>query len=258
MRRYVLSTRAHNTIRVDGQDQNRRLRHRGDMSWERQAALLAAGIDPHQQAEAGALQNSLTTPCGARWRFTSAFDVVEATYDEGYGPTAARTVRHDRRVIFLKPRAGASAGPLLLVIDRMLPLDGAEHAYEALWHLAGEQVVAAGLTTASDDHGTANLTIVASAVPSLKLSLVAAQETPEWQGWKSINDHQQGEYAPAPTAVYTWRAAGPSRLVTLLYPTRPGERCPVMALEADSDPDATGVRLRLDDERVIELDERDI
>ena len=28
MRRYVLSTRAHNTIRIDGQDQNRRINYR--------------------------------------------------------------------------------------------------------------------------------------------------------------------------------------------------------------------------------------
>ena len=47
MRRYVLSTRAHNTIRVDGHDQNRR--------------LYFHGVTP-----------DLTEPCGARWRFTPA------------------------------------------------------------------------------------------------------------------------------------------------------------------------------------------
>jgi hypothetical protein len=257
MRRYVLSTRAHNTIRVDGQDQNRRLHHRGDMSWERREALRAAGSALQPRAEPEGLEDLLTTPCGARWRFIPAFDAVTAVYDEGYGPTAARSVRHDRRVIFLKPRAGTTVGPLLLVVDRLLPLDSAEHAYEVLWHLAGERAVAAGLTAASDDQGMPNLTIVASRVSSLELSLVAGQEFPEWQGWKGIKDHQQGEYAPAPTARYTWRAAGPSRLATLLYPTRPGERCPVVAVEADSDPDATGVRLRIDDGRVIDLDESD-
>jgi hypothetical protein len=38
---------------------------------------------------------------------------------------------------------------------------------------------------------------------------------------------------------------------------RPGERCPVVALEADTDPKGTGVRLRHDDGGVIDLDERD-
>jgi hypothetical protein len=232
MRRYVLSTRAHNTIRVDGQDQNRR--------------LSFYGVTP-----------DLTEPCGARWRFTAAFDSAEATYDEGYGLTAARTVTHERRVIVLKQEAGAATGPLLLVADRLLPLDGAEHGYQALWHLAGERASTVGLAAASQDQEAANLTILAAAIPGLELSLVAGQETPEWQGWKSIKDHQQGEYTPAPTAVYAWHAAGPSRLVTLLYPTRPGERCPVVALEADPDPRATGVRLRLDNGRAINLDERD-
>jgi hypothetical protein len=232
MRRYVLSTRAHNTIRVDGHDQNRR--------------LYFYGVTPN-----------LTEPCGARWRFTPAFDVVEAAYDEGYGLTAARVVKHERRVILLKQAAGAAMGPLLLVADRLLPLDRAEHGYQALWHLAGERASAAGLTAASEDQGAANLTLLATASPSLELTLVVGQETPEWQGWKAIKDHQQGEYAPTPTAIYTWRAARPSRLVTLLYPTRPGERCPVVALEADPDPRATGVRLQLDDEHMIDLDESD-
>jgi hypothetical protein len=166
-------------------------------------------------------------------------------------------VRHERRVILLKQGAGVAIGPLLLAFDRLLPHDRAGHSYQALWHLASERASAAGLTAASQDQGAANLTILAAAVPNLELALVAGQETPEWQGWKSIKDHQQGEYAPAPTAIYSWRAAGPSRLVTLLYPTRPGKRCPVAALEADPNPRATGVRLRLDDGRAIDLDERD-
>ena len=68
MRRYALSTRSHNTIRVDGQDQNRRATYRYD--------------DP----------DLLTRPAGARWRTTAEYDVAEAEYDEGYGPTADRTV----------------------------------------------------------------------------------------------------------------------------------------------------------------------
>ncbi len=76
MRRYVLSTRSHNTIRVDGQDQNRRL---------------------HYNREAFDVKE----PSAALWRTTEDYDVAEATYDEGYGPAADRTVTHRRQLLFL-------------------------------------------------------------------------------------------------------------------------------------------------------------
>jgi hypothetical protein len=49
--------------------------------------------------------------------------------------------------------------------------------------------------------------------------------------------------------------AGPARLVTLLYPMRPGESCPVGQVEAATDPAMTAIRLHLRDGRIIELDE---
>jgi hypothetical protein len=233
MRRYVLSTRAHNTIRVDGLDQNRRLNFRSQVSAD----------------QPGTLQNPLTTPSGAAWSFTQQLDTAEATYNEGYGPYAKHIVSHHRRVIFFKQSPDPLLGPLLLVIDSLSPSDDAEHQYEALWHLDAGQAEIDGLVTTTSDVNMANLTIIAAPLPALALTLVTGQEAPEWQGWKSIKDNQQGEYVPTPTAVYSWAATGPSQLITLLYPTRPGENCPVVALEAG--PDGAGVRLRLRDGRVV-------
>ena len=67
MRRYVLSTRAHNTIRVDGEDQNRRL------------AYDRARFD-------------VAIPSDGSLRITPEYDVAEGIYDEGYGPEAQRVV----------------------------------------------------------------------------------------------------------------------------------------------------------------------
>jgi hypothetical protein len=232
MRRYVLSTRSHNTIRVDGLDQNRRSHY-----------------DHHDP-------DLLTRPAGARWRTTDSYDAVEADYDEGYGPSVERVATHRRRVLFLKRGLGP-LGPCLLVVDRLLPADDRPHDYQALWHLDATEAVAEGLVARSADPGVANLAVVASGVPGLRLTLVTAQTEPEWQGWRSPLHERQGTELPAPTAVYEWRVSGPSRLATLLYPARTGEACPVRAIVAVPDPAATEITLTLADGTMIALDEGD-
>lgn len=231
MRRYVLSTRGHNTIRVDGHDQHRRLR-----------------FDPSA--------TRLDQPSGALWRTTDRFDTAEATYDEGYGPTAAPIAAHHRRVIFLK-EGPSGLGPCLLAIDRLRPADDAPHRYEVLWRLDADAAEVAGLAIRGRDPEGPTLTIVTAPAPGLALRLAQGEEEPEWQGWKAVGGHQQGEFAPAPTALYQIAAAGPLRLVTLLYPARRGERCPVVALAADPAPDATTIALTLESGDTLSLDERD-
>jgi hypothetical protein len=244
MRRYVLSTRAHNTIRVDGQDQNRRL------SYNR------ADFD-------------VTAPSDGRLRSAPGYDVAEGVYDEGYGPDAAPTVRHERKVIFLKPETfevsetSKVCGPCLLVIDRLTPTDAVAHTYQLLWHLNADQVAVDGLTVRGADHGQPNLTILPAQTTDLTVRLVSGQETPEFQGWKAIKNHQQGEYVATPTALYEWTVvdattAGPARLVTLLYPTRAGAACPVAAVRASSDVAATAIQLTMLDGATINLDEKDL
>jgi hypothetical protein len=233
MRRYVLSTRAHNTIRVDGQDQNRRLR------FDREDTGIIA------------------TPARARWRAGDHQDVAEADYDEGYGPAAERTVTHRRRVLFLKGGAGAP-GPCFLVVDRLLPADGAPHTYQVLWHLNAASAEADGLVVRSRNPDAPNLAIMPAGVAGLRAAVVAGQEAPEWQGWRATKNNAQGPYEPAPTAVYEWTVTGPARLVTLLYPTPAGADCPVRALTAAPDPAASAVRLTLTDGGAIGLDEADL
>ncbi len=231
MRRYVLSTRAHNTIRIDGQDQNRRL------NYDREAF-------------------DVTERAGARWRTTDAYDVAEATYDEGYGPEAARTVTHRRKAIMVKETAGG-LGPFLISVDRLTPEDDAAHTAEILWHLDAFRATVDGVAVHSQADETANLSVLPSATDGLSVELVAGQETPEWQGWVAIKNHQQGQYAPTPTARYELAFSTPVRLVTLLYPTPPGEECLVGAVEAPTDIDATGIRLHLADGSTVDLSEED-
>jgi hypothetical protein len=231
MRRYVLSTRAHNTIRVDGQDQNRRL------NYDRAAFDVAARA-------------------GAHWHSTDAYDAVEATYEEGYGPQAARAVSHTRKVIALK-QAPDGLGPFLLVVDRLVPAGEDAHDYQVLWHLNANAARVSGLVVHSTDEDVANLAIVPARAPGLGIALIVGQATPEWQGWIAIKHHQQGQYAPTPTASYTVRASGPLRLVTALYPTPAGAQCPLIGVGAPADVDETAIRLLLADGAGRDLDEND-
>jgi len=236
MRRYVLSTRAHNTIRVDGQDQNRRLHYRRE------------DMDP-------------TAPAGGRFLTTDDYDLAEAEYDEGYGPDADLRITHRRRVMLVK-RGVEGLGPFLLVVDRLLPQDADAHTYQVLWHTNGGTASQEGLVVATCDEGCANLAIVPAPLDGLRVSIVAGQSPEdggerarEWQGWVAVKDHQQGQYEPAPTAVYEMETAGPVRLVTLLYPTRAGEECPVVGVVAGADPSATDIRLSLRDGGVVDVSE---
>ena len=236
MRRYVLSTRAHNTVRVDGEDQNRRL------SYNRE-------------------EFDVTVPSTLQWRSETAYDVAEAVYDEGYGPNADRSVTHHRKVIFLKQ---FEPGPCFVVIDRLIPSDKKSHMYQWLWHLDTETATINdspdgwALIARSQDEGQANVSLIPANRADLRARIVKGAEEPEFQGWKAIKNHQQGEFAPTPTVIYETRAEGPLRLVTVIYPTRPGETCPIRWVETSGNSLDTTFLLQLtEDGRHIILDEAD-
>jgi hypothetical protein len=144
----------------------------------------------------------------------------------------------------------------MLVFDRLLPSDANTHSYQVLWHLDVERVQVEGLSACSQDTGQPNLCLLAAGGTGLEMNVVSGQESPEWQGWKTIKEHQQGQYAPAPAVVYDLATSGPVRLVTCLYPTRPGESCPVRAVQAGSDVADVDLRLVLIDGSEMALDER--
>lgn len=229
MRRYVLSTRAHNTIRVDGHDQNRRI------AYDRDAF-------------------DVTMPAGAAWRSSAERDVAGAVYDEGYGPAADRTVTHQRTAILLK-RGIQALGPCLIIVDRLTPADNKPHRYQWLWHMNTETAETDGLVARSNDGGLPNLAIIPATRAGLSAAIVCGQETPEFQGWKAIKNHQQGEYMPTPTAVYELEASGPLRMVTVLYPTHIHETNPIAAVEAGTGADDQDMRVMMTDGRAVTLDE---
>ena len=135
-----------------------------------------------------------------------------------------------------------------------MPADEQSHTYQMLWHLAADAATVNGVVVMSADTAKANLAIVPASEAGLSAALVRAQETPEWQGWKNLG-FQQGDYVPAPTAIYGKIASGPVRIVTVLYPTRAGVTCPIASVSASVDIWATAVRVTLADGKTVDINE---
>lgn len=219
MRKYCLSTRGHNTVRVDGLDQNRR------KNFDR-AKEISASHD-------------------LRWSLSDTTDALRASYREGYGPEQDNSVCHERSVYFLKQSEGLR--PFAVVVDRLR--SDREHDYELLWHLDTQSITQDSLRLRA---GTLN--ILTPDAPSEKagLSIAYGQRFPEWQGWYS-GSGLQNHHRPIYTAIY--RLYGQDiRWVTVLYPDG-GEDCPFDHVEASSQPEDTRLILHKTDGSVLDLDE---
>ena len=194
-RRYVLSTRAHNTVRVDDQEQR--------SSGERSTWALPYPFKP--------LDNLWLT--GPQW------DFVEGSYDSGYGTAKAKLadVRHVRSILFVKP-------DYWVITDTLLPADDKAHQYESLFHFTANDAAVTGLA-ASIGGAESGLQIMPAGFDGLSVQVVKGRTEEPVQGW--VN----GPWRAAPTAVYHWTAQGPSRVTYVLYPTAAGKQSPVTAVK---------------------------
>lgn len=225
MHQYVLTSAGHNTVLVDHEGQNRK-----------------ANFRPSEV--------SSDTPADVWWQFGGAIEGAESMYDEGYGPAADRCASHHRRVLFLKSVPGLA--PCFLVIDRLKPLDDEEHSYQALWHLAADQVRLAGRVVQAETPNAPGLSILVSQEPDLKV--IKGQREPVLQGW--IARPEDNAAQEIPTLEVSWRSRRPTRMVTLLWPSPSGQICPIARIEADDDPAETQILLHFAEGEPIRLDER--
>jgi hypothetical protein len=186
-RRYVLSTRAHNTVRIDGQDQNRRIVH--------DSYVLPYPFQP------------LANP----WISRPDFDYVAGVYDDGYGPRGAIRARHRREIVFVKP-------DYWILVDTLEPADGAVHDWETMFHVnAGDaQVQGTRLSAVVDGK---RLDILGYG-PDLTLQVVKGVSEEPVQGWGP------GCKQPIPTALYHNQRAGRTRNVYVLFPTPRADQGP--------------------------------
>ncbi|MBN8216697.1 MAG: heparinase II/III family protein [Spirochaetes bacterium] len=192
-REYALSTRAHNTITVDGKEQ-----HRGD------------AIDPIQ------------APLAWPWLSTPFADFAQASYTNGYQATRFVSkvyypkeftgekdfsVAHRRCVLFAKPY-------YWIVFDE---LGGSgRHRYDSHFHLDAPEAVydpaAQTIRTVRPDVNL-GLHLLDRDAPAVKI--LVGQENPVY-GWA----FQSTAKRPIPTVILTKEGEAPTAFAALLYPYR--------------------------------------
>lgn len=190
MRKYCLSSYAHNTAIVDGMGQNRR----NGYCWQ------AEDINKRAAMRYGEREN---------------FVIAEGVYDEGYGD-GKLDVTHTRTLLWLKNGTSGFASPFYLVLDTFCA-EGV-HTYETLWHAADDFAyteTAGGVDF--DCRDDVHFRIQTSA----DMRVVRGQSEPYLCGWLP---RREGEHQLAAVAVCQTTAQTEASMVTLLYPYVEG-RC---------------------------------
>lgn len=178
-RNYFVSTRAHNTILIDGQEQKR------------------LSLNETHRA---------TTPLTNRWLSNDRLDFASGTYDYGYGSKRI-PVAHSRYILFKKKE-------YWLVID-YLTGEG-QHEFDALYHFTpGEIRVDDSHNSVRTLHRDGkNIKLVSGATVPIKIEFLQGQENPE-QGWISLNT---GERVAAPTVIFSGLGKLPVLMATVIQP----------------------------------------
>ncbi|MBI2298511.1 MAG: heparinase II/III-family protein [Armatimonadetes bacterium] len=228
-RRYVLSTRGHNTLRIDGQDQHR-------------AGLTATYV-------------TSTPVADLAWDTSPDLDYACGVYADGYGPGWAIRVTHRREVVFVKP-------DYFVVVDTVEG-EGA-HTIESLFHLNHDEADVEGSVARSVDPGVSNVLVAAAPVDGLQVRIAKGETAPEVQGfipgerwhasWRTPGatppEHGKRE---VPTVVYTLRARLPAKLayVVMPYPAKQRPEVTCRLLPPDGEGTALEVTLPGGQRRVI-------
>lgn len=219
MRRYVLSTRAHNTVRVDAKDQNRLKNY----AWKEE--------DIREKAD-------------LKWRLGPVWDYGESNYREGYGENPCPGTVHNRRVFFNKSQKEGKP-PFLVVVDRMASDE--IHRYEWLWHIDSELEAV--------QKGRISFHEIDAAFSAGEAEVIEGREEPEWQGFKAVGT-KQGMYRKLP-CVSIKADAGQIRIVTVLSPCK-GLSGRVHKVTASAMPEEDSVVISFEDGTEIAFREQEI
>ena len=211
MRRYVLTTRSHNTGLVDGLPQNRR-------ASKKQSFKM---VDGRRKI----VTDELRIKSNLRAKIGEDIEVAEGTYDEGYGPNLVQAT-HKRKVIFFK-NGLANSAPFFVLIDRYATGDEDEHTFETSFQLPTVPVSAFNNKVTAKYETGAELNFITSVNPKIYIG----QHQPEYMGWRPDHTPEVKEHFPAPLLSYSVKAKE-ANIVTVLYPS-PDSECPVSNVTAD-------------------------
>ena len=225
MRKYALSTRSHNTIRIDGLDQSQWRTYR----WRNE--------DINKKAE-------------YEFETTPGRDRARAAFKAGYGHQGLKAT-HDRTALFLKDVEGLT--PFFVIVDRVAAPDENKHKFEIIWHCE-ESDLSITNSTFTADFGKGVGLFSATSASDATITDRKGQKKPYLQGWKPLWIVKPHEDTPIPTPVVEGTFTGARRIVTVLYPFRDG-KCPLAGVRASDDPEATDFTLILANGTERKLDE---
>jgi hypothetical protein len=212
-RNYFRGTAAHNTIRIDGQNQ---AEPAGPFAWHsRPAARITA------------------------WDTRESHDFLDAEHDSYL--RLPKPVKHRRRVLFVKPRGW-------VVVDDLTG-EGV-HDIELRFHFSPRPVtIGPGLWARAQGQRGAGLWLVPLSAMPLAPLLREGHEAPI-DGWMSPG---YGVRRPTPVVIYEGTLAVPLRITTLVVPADPlGAAPPVLDLLRDEQGEIVSFRFPGDD-RVIHV-----
>jgi len=223
MRKYVLSTRGHNTIRVDGEDQGSRHYY----VW---------------------LPEMVRQKADVYWNSNENRDTAEASFTAGYSKERIPVI-HTRRLIFLKNEQDLP--PMFVAIDRLTSENDEKHDYEVIWHLYDNPTTIDKNTVNNVYDDGVGIT-VASSIGGI--NVVRGQKAPVFQGWLPNFGIGDVEHYPIPTILNTGVFEKSRRIVTVLCPF--ADNAPIVkSVEASGDIAEKTFTVKLADGREVTVEE---
>ena len=191
-RKYILSARAHNVVRIDGLDQHRK------------------GVKRF---------TAQNTPLENRWTTNPTYDFAEGIYNEGFGLKRQLKITQTRSILFIKPNKQKEVS-YWIVIDVMTPSDEKQHVYDTWFHFntGNAKIIPEWNAAVSTDPKSANMLIAPLSSQKPALEIVTGQEQPEVQGWVPAEGY---DMRPVATPIFTQTATGQ---ITQAYIFLPIER----------------------------------
>jgi hypothetical protein len=202
-------------------------------------------VDGYSQSRSGKPADSAyETPIPGRWHTTNAFDLVDGTYDLGYGPpgdaeAVDQAVSHERRVIHVRDLR------CWVVSDAMHAKDRKKHSFTQVWKFPplrgandGHNAPVYGFAPEQVACGDGSIRTLDPNGPNLWLYHFSNQPI-SYQKYCEATDPYRGWYArfigdliPAVDVHATWQATDRSVVTTLLWPTPGGAPPPIKSFVA--------------------------
>ncbi|MFP4502402.1 MAG: alginate lyase family protein [Candidatus Hydrogenedentota bacterium] len=188
---FFVGTRAHNTLLIDGCEQDRD-------------------------------QLETDEPADGQYTITEAYDCARGTFDAGYAGLDGGAT-HTRALVYVKD---SPVGDYYVAVDRVA--SDRPRTITALWHLAPDCTPAMdGVRLRTTDDGKGNLALTPSSGMPWEVRVATGEEDPI-QGWYSLGYYKK---TPAPTLVYTAELPEKEMVFAWVVRTGKGEVTPPKAVQ---------------------------